>query len=304
MYVSEKPEKTEIVKPSELDHFKIFEVLDEEQIRSEIQGAFVRDMVYQFRDSEGRLVTGLSYAGVKELLRFMVRHGYDIRFSPAEVEEHEKEFRARCKVTYVAPNGKVLEAYGYSRALKYIHTKDGKTIPNEFAYVLACSKAQRNAGRVIIPERAATKMIELFLQRGQVREIKPEEVAVIKEAIVVEEPTKEAPKPEAPKQEAPKPEAQKAEVRWHTIKWTVKGEEFPIPAEDRRYLFLKNNVIKGIANKHGVKFEEEIVAGNVVEIRATDMDEKLYSEFEKALNWVLRTINNCPKEDVKIWVED
>jgi hypothetical protein len=236
---------------------------------------------------------------VKELLRFMVRHGYDIKFSPAEVEEHDKEFRARCKVTYVAPNGKVLEAYGYSRALKTIHTRDGKTIPNDFAYVLACSKAQRNAGRVIIPERAATKMIELFLQRGQVREIKPEEVAEIREAEVVEEPVKEAPKPETPKPEAPK-----AEVRWHRVKWTVKGEEFPIPIEDGRYKFLKNNVMKGIASKYGVKFEEEMLAGNVVEIRATDMDEKQYDEFEKALNWVLRTINNCPKEDIKIWVED
>ena len=216
---------SEAIKPSEVEHFQIFEKLDEEQIKSEIQGAFVRDMVYQFRDASGRLVTGLSYAGVKELLRFMVRHGYDIRFSPAEVEEHEKEIRARCKVTYVAPNGKVLEAYGYSRALKYMTTKDGKTVPNEFAYVLACSKAQRNAGRMIIPERAATKMIELFIERGQVREVKPEEVAEIREAEVVEKP------------EEPKPEA-KPTVKWHTIKWTVKGEDAPIPSEDRRYTCL------------------------------------------------------------------
>ena len=151
--------------------FQYFERLDEQAIVDEVQGIWVRTLVYQFQD-RGRTVTGLSIRGVEEAARFMVRHGYSIICDRAEItEDTEKEYRAACKVTYTAPNGRTMVTYGYSCA--------SKTYPsgasNEFAYVQSLSKAQRNALRTVIPERLMSTLVERFLKdRERVVEVRPD----------------------------------------------------------------------------------------------------------------------------------
>jgi hypothetical protein len=90
-----------------------------------------------------------------------------------------------------------------------------------------------------------------------------------------------------------------------TIKWTVKGEDFPIPVEGeqaRPYIGLvRNKVMKGLSEK-GIVFEEEIIGGYIVSIRSSPMDEGSWNSFYEALNWAIRTIAQCKKEDIRIEV--
>jgi hypothetical protein len=60
--------------------------------------------------------------------------------------------------------------------------------------------------------------------------------------------------------------------------------------------------MKGLSEK-GIVFEEEVVGGYLVSIRSTQMDEKSWDSFSDALNWAIRTIAQCKKEDVRIEVE-
>jgi hypothetical protein len=139
--------------------YQYFEKLDEQSVRDEVQGIWAKTLVYQFKE-KGRTVTGLSIRGVEEAARFLVRHGYDIVCDKAVVEETNTEYRSSCKVTYTVPNGRQMVTYGYSRTLKAY--SNGSS--NEFAYIQALSKAQRNALRTVIPEKIMSTLIERFLR--------------------------------------------------------------------------------------------------------------------------------------------
>lgn len=157
-------EKNELEKT---EPFQYFEKLDDQAIADELQGVWVRSLVYQF-NQRGQVVTGLSVKGVQEAARFMVKHGYNIECEHASIDkETEKEFRASCKVTYTAPNGMKLVEWGYSRASKFYASK----APNEFAYVQALSKAQRNALRTCIPEKLMAELVQKYIDEGKVQKI-------------------------------------------------------------------------------------------------------------------------------------
>jgi len=158
--MAEKAENTQI-KQAGFEAFEAFERLDEDAIRQELAGVWAKDLVYQFTD-KGRTVTGLSIRGVEEAARFMVRHGYNIAVDKATMtEENDKEFRAACQVTFTTQKGTKMTTWGYSRQSKIY---DGGR-PNEFAYIQALSKAQRNALRTVIPEKLMAELIDRF-QKG------------------------------------------------------------------------------------------------------------------------------------------
>jgi len=143
------------------DAYIQFERLDETQIADEVKGIYAKTLVYQFEDRTGKIITGLSIKGVYEVAKAMVRlQGYDIKVEKANIlEENADELKASCKATFTAPNGKMLEMWGYSKASKFYF----KGAPNEFAWVQALSKAQRNALRTLIPENFATECIKEYL---------------------------------------------------------------------------------------------------------------------------------------------
>ena len=132
---------------------KEFEKRDEEQILAAMRGEIVRSWVYSFQ-YQGRTVTNLSYAGVKEAIR---RRGNVDIFpcqccsKPVHIEETEEELRALIRVWDLNNNVKVLGA-GSAR----------KKEP--YAWVLAVNKAERNAFRKLLPEKQIALLIEQWLK--------------------------------------------------------------------------------------------------------------------------------------------
>jgi hypothetical protein len=131
------------------------EALDEQQIVAETKGEVISQY---FNEMQGINRIQLSYAGIKWVARIMAQKG-----EPISVEEHYvaesgdgRSWLARAK----ALNLKTREVrWGYAEQPRFtsqtFYSKDGsreelKPIP--FAYVLAASKAQRNALRAFIPE--------------------------------------------------------------------------------------------------------------------------------------------------------
>lgn len=132
---------------------KELEKRDEEQIMQEMRGEIVRSWVYQFTLA-GRTVTNLSYAGVKEAIRR--RGNVDIFpcqccYKPVHLEERGEEIVAMMKVWDLNNNVKFL---GVASARK----------KEPFAWVLAVNKAERNALRKLLPEKAIALLIAEWLK--------------------------------------------------------------------------------------------------------------------------------------------
>jgi len=136
-----------------LELAKEFEKRDEEQIIATMRGEIVRNWVYSFT-YQGRMVTNLSYAGVKEAIR---RRGNVDIFpcqccsKPVHIEETEEELRALIRVWDLNNNVKVLGAGSAKKK-------------EPFAWVLAVNKAERNAFRKLLPEKQIALLIEQWLK--------------------------------------------------------------------------------------------------------------------------------------------
>jgi hypothetical protein len=145
--------------------FQQMEVLDENQILAEMKGAdllneFVYDIVI-----EGRHVTNLSYAGVKEAIR---RRGkYEIL--DFRVEDDKDQYRCTVRMRDLI---RQIDVLGASTCEK------GKP----FAYTLAVNKAERNAFRKLIPEKLIAGMVKDFLERKKPRPVTTQPVPAKEEA--------------------------------------------------------------------------------------------------------------------------
>lgn len=126
---------------------------DEEQIIASMRGEIVRSWVYSFT-YQGRTVTNLSYAGVKEAIRR--RGNIDIYpcpccNKPVHIDETDEEIRALIRVWDLNNNVKFL---GAASARK----------KEPFPWVLAVNKAERNAFRKLLPEKQIALLIEQWLK--------------------------------------------------------------------------------------------------------------------------------------------
>ena len=160
-------EKEEIkVASIETEPFAIMERADEEQILAELMGNFLDEFVYEF-EQQGKKVTGLSLAGVRETVRYMNKNGM-ARISISDREPKVREEDDWIEVWVYAKdelNGS--GAWGIKRQVKkYV---SGKT--NEFAMEQALSKAQRNAQRALIPENYVKEMINKFKNQGKSKDL-------------------------------------------------------------------------------------------------------------------------------------
>lgn len=158
MAESEQQIKTE-------DRTQIFQVLDrrdENQILAEMRGEIIEDLVYDVT-IQGKRVTNLSYAGVKEA----IRHRGNLKILDVHTEETDKEIRALVKVQDLQ---NCIEVLGASSAEK----------EKPFAYTLAVNKAERNAFAKLIPAKWLATLVDEYLNRkGQTdsrRSQKPENV--------------------------------------------------------------------------------------------------------------------------------
>jgi hypothetical protein len=139
----EREEKTEL--PVQV--FQALEKRDEEQILAEMRGEILEDLVYD-EMIQGRRVTNLSYAGVKEAIR---RRG-NLEILEYHVEETDKEIRALVKVRDHENRIDVLGASSAERE-------------KPFAYTLAVNKAERNAFAKLIPAKWFATLIDEYLKR-------------------------------------------------------------------------------------------------------------------------------------------
>jgi len=153
----ERPPETE-------EEFEEFEKRDEDQIKAEILGRFLTEYVYQFT-SGGQVITGLSWAGVKEAAR---RLGY-IKIEDLKIIDMGDYWIALCKVKDIVNK---LEIYGAAQQNKKMKLRDGSEKIDDFSIPKVVSKAQRNAIRSVIPEHIIKEMIvtlrEEAVQRSKI----------------------------------------------------------------------------------------------------------------------------------------
>ena len=126
---------------------------DENQILSSMKGEVVKEWVYQIKGPTG-MITQLSYAGVKEAIR---RRG-NIGWKPCphcnqmvHIEENDKEIRATVYALDYQTNTAFLGAAEADKG-------------RPFAFRLAVNKAERNALRKFLPEKAIALLIQEYLR--------------------------------------------------------------------------------------------------------------------------------------------
>ena len=158
----------EAPKPAELpvQAFQQMEKRDEEQILAERRGELVEEFVYSIM-LQGREVTNLSYAGVKEAIR---RRG-NLEILEIRTEETESEIRALIRVRDLDNR---IDVVGASSAEK----------SKPFSYTLAVNKAERNAFAKLIPAKFYASLIQDWLQkyRAKIPERSIEEPAALPSA--------------------------------------------------------------------------------------------------------------------------
>ena len=133
--------------------FHEMERRDENQILAEMRGELIEDLVYSI-DIQGRRVTNLSYAGVKEAVR---RRG-NLEILEVRTEETPEEIRALVRVR---DHENRIDVLGASSAEK------GKP----FTYTLAVNKAERNAFAKLIPAKWYAVLIDEYLERRKTKPI-------------------------------------------------------------------------------------------------------------------------------------
>jgi len=127
---------------------------DDDQVLIEIQGGFLKDFIYSFPTKEGN-VTGLSWAGVKEIARQMG----NISIEDLEITETPDTYRVKAKAKDITKN---VSMYGVTEQSKQITTKSGTKIDDLHALSKCVSRSQRNAIRGLIPENLIKAMIEEY----------------------------------------------------------------------------------------------------------------------------------------------
>lgn len=85
-----------------------------------------------------------------------------------------------------------------------------------------------------------------------------------------------------------------------TVTWKVGGAEAPIPVNTGAYGSFRSRLLQGYRDKYEADFSEEIVGDHVVAIGCSELEDEQWKGLEKYLIWVLKTVNNCPPEQVSV----
>lgn len=121
---------------------------------AEMRGEQLEEMVYSIEVQGGKKETNLSYAGVKEYLRF---RGH-FKILEVRTEQDDKEYRC---LIILKDLDKDIEVTGASACEK----------SKPFAWALAVNKAERNAYRKLIPEKTIANLIHEWLERKKPRPV-------------------------------------------------------------------------------------------------------------------------------------
>ena len=134
----------------------IMNIKDDQQVLAEIQGQFLEEFVYNFKTKGGE-VTGLSWAGTKEIAR---RQG-NISIENIDISETDNTFRVLAKAKDITRN---VTMFGVAEQSKKLKLKTGVEIEDLHSLSKCVSRSQRNAIRALIPEMFIKEMIKQFLK--------------------------------------------------------------------------------------------------------------------------------------------
>jgi hypothetical protein len=158
------------------EFFVASELADDNLIEQEILGQAMEHYVYGF-DQDGKRVTGLSVAGVNEVARLLNRNpksGCKIRIIPDSLKvERDVNYDGHKGVeVQVVSENMVTGETGIGIKFEP-YKKRGKKgeYENTFAIEKAVSKAERNAKRKLMPEKAAVEMIRKFVANNKYAKI-------------------------------------------------------------------------------------------------------------------------------------
>lgn len=138
--------------------YSLMERKDEDQILSEIKGNVLQEFVYSFPQGN-RKITGLSYAGVKQIALEMG----SLHVCEPILLENDGNWIAKVKAIDVHRN---LEMWGVSSQPKKMTYKNGVEVDDDFCIQKAVSKAERNALRKLMPERIIIEMVKEWQQKN------------------------------------------------------------------------------------------------------------------------------------------
>lgn len=131
---------------------------DDEQVLLELRGGFLDEFIYSFPTKQGR-VTGLSWAGVKEVARQMG----NISIEDLQIKDNNGTYQVKAKARDIKRN---VTMYGVTEQSKTLKRKDGTEEPDTHALSKCVSRAQRNAIRGLIPEAFIKEMITKYQDNG------------------------------------------------------------------------------------------------------------------------------------------
>ena len=132
--------------------YTIMERKDENQILQEIKGNVLEEFVYSFPQGN-RTITGLSYAGVKQIALEMG----SLHISEPILQENNGTWI--CKVKAIDKR-RDLEVWGVSQQPKFMELRNGNKTRDDFCIQKCVSKAERNALRKLMPEKILIEMIK------------------------------------------------------------------------------------------------------------------------------------------------
>lgn len=160
------------------------ELADDQQIEAGLLGETLPHFIYefcpkkcqQFKDKgkcEHDTTKGLSVNGTNEVVRRLNRNnasGSKIRIAPEPPQIDEMEMNGQRGIRVMVYGEDLVSGNGIWGAKFEPYIQYGK--PNTFAFEKALSKAQRNAKRALIPEKAAIALInKLIKEKGAVKQL-------------------------------------------------------------------------------------------------------------------------------------
>ena len=166
MTTEEQSEKKSIEEIKQ-EPYNLMDRWDEDQIIAELEGNYLKGMVYQFEqtlpDGGKQKVTGLSYMGIKECAhQFSKISGEPIDVVEDIVTETNEAITVRIKARHPTIGSRV------GIAVQNKHWSSGRV--DERAIIKAYSKAQRNAFRQLLPELTIQAFIDKALEKGDIKE--------------------------------------------------------------------------------------------------------------------------------------
>jgi len=133
---------------------------DDNQILTSLAGEAIKEYAYRFTDSKGRLITGLSWAGIKEITQLRG----NMVVQDVDIQDTDDYIRVVVRATDLDRN---ISVFGGCHQPKKMRVKVEKglyeLVPDDFCFQKAISKAQRNAFKNLLPTTLLTKMMEAYL---------------------------------------------------------------------------------------------------------------------------------------------